>query len=317
MNQSAPTARLRLEEHVAVVTGGTRGIGEGIVRRFVEEDAKVVFSGRSSGKGKALEEELKPNVAFYRADAASASETEALMKFTAERFGRLDCVVNNAGVGGEGGPIAGTSVEGFNKSLALLLGGTFLGIKYAVPLMQSGGTIINIASVASLTGGYGSHAYIAAKFGVVGLTKSVSLELAERGIRVNAICPGGIATAIYAPIGGEMSADLIERTPEIVEPWIAEVLPLGRAGFPVEIANAALWLASSESNFVTEHTLTVDAGLTAGRTWSQCFIELISYGNVSGQRRRRLRSPPSALTPDRRASAPPLRLLGCPETCPQ
>jgi NAD(P)-dependent dehydrogenase (short-subunit alcohol dehydrogenase family) len=97
----------------------------------------------------------------------------------------------------------------------------------------------------------------------------VALELAERGIRVNAICPGGIATAIYAPIGGEMSADLIERTPDIVEPWLAEVLPLGRAGFPVEIANAALWLASSESNSVTGHALTVDGGLTAGRTWSQ------------------------------------------------
>ena len=168
MNQLSASARLRLENQVAVVTGGTRGIGEGIVRRFVEEGAKVVFSGRSSEKGKALEEELAPKVAFYQADAASATDTEALMKFTVQRFGRLDCVVNNAGVGGEGGPIAGTSVEGFNKSIALLLGGTFLGIKYAVPLMQSGGTIINIASVASLTGGYGPHAYTAAKFGVVG-----------------------------------------------------------------------------------------------------------------------------------------------------
>jgi NAD(P)-dependent dehydrogenase (short-subunit alcohol dehydrogenase family) len=178
MDQITPTARLRLENQVAVVTGGSRGIGEGIVRRFVEEDAKVVFSSRSQEKGKALEKELSPNVAFYQADAASASDTEALMKFTVERFGRLDCVVNNAGVGGEGGPIAGTSVEGFNKSIGLLLGGTFLGIKYAVPLMQTGGTIINIASVASLLGGYGSHAYTAAKFGVVGLTKSVALELA-------------------------------------------------------------------------------------------------------------------------------------------
>jgi NAD(P)-dependent dehydrogenase (short-subunit alcohol dehydrogenase family) len=111
---------------------------------------------------------------------------------------------------GIGGPIAGTSVEGFNKSIPLLLGGTFLGVKYAVRHMQSGGTIINIASVAGLTGGYGSHAYTAAKFGVVGLTKSVSLELEERGIRVNAICPGGIATAIYAPIGGEISVRLSE-----------------------------------------------------------------------------------------------------------
>ena len=151
--------------------------------------------------------------------------------------------------------------------------------RIACSWMKSG-TIINISSVSGVAAGYRPHACTAAKFGVVELTKSVALELAERGIRVNAICPGGIATAIYAPIGGEMSAELIERTPDIVEPWLAEVLPLGRAGFPVEIANAALWLASSESNFVTGHALTVDAGLTAGRTWShmlsECSDELVS-----------------------------------------
>jgi NAD(P)-dependent dehydrogenase (short-subunit alcohol dehydrogenase family) len=269
MNQAANTSRLRLENQVAVVTGGSRGIGEGVVRRFVEEGAKVVFSDLLTAKANALEAELGKGAVFYQADATKPSETEALMKFAVDRFGRLDCVVNNAGAGGEGGPIAGISVEGFNKSIALLLGGTFFGVKYALPHLQSGGTIINIASVAGLAGGYSSHAYTAAKFGVVGLTKSVSLELAERGIRVNAICPGGIATAIYAPVGGEMSAELIERTPEIVEPWLAEVLPLGRAGFPVDIANAALWLASSESSFVTGEVLTVDGGLTAGRRWSQ------------------------------------------------
>jgi NAD(P)-dependent dehydrogenase (short-subunit alcohol dehydrogenase family) len=126
MTQSAPTARLRLEDQVAVVTGGSRGIGEGIVKRFVEEGAKVVFSDLLNEKGKALEEELGERVAFYRADATSPSETEALMKFAVERFGRLDCVVNNAGVGGEGGPIAGTSVEGFNKSIATVARRNFL-----------------------------------------------------------------------------------------------------------------------------------------------------------------------------------------------
>jgi NAD(P)-dependent dehydrogenase (short-subunit alcohol dehydrogenase family) len=269
MNQLAPSSRLRLENQVAVVTGGARGIGAGIVRRFVEEGARVVFSDVLNEKGKPLEEELGKNAAFYPADATSPADTEALMKFAVDHFGRLDCVVNNAGAAGEGGPIAGTSVEGFNQSIALLLGGTFLGIKYGVQLMESRGTIINIASVAGLTGGYGSHAYTAAKFGVVGLTKSVALELAELGIRVNAICPGGIATAIYAPVAGGMSAELIERAPDIVAPWLAEALPLGRSGFPLEIANAALWLASSESSFVTGHALTVDAGLTAGRRWSQ------------------------------------------------
>jgi NAD(P)-dependent dehydrogenase (short-subunit alcohol dehydrogenase family) len=191
------------------------------------------------------------------------------MKFAVERFGKLDCVVNNAGAGGEGGPIAGTSVEGFNKSIALLLGGPFLGIKYAVPHLQSGGTIINIASVAGVAGGFGPDAYTAAKFGVVGLTKSVALELAERGIRVNAICPGGTATFIWAPIFPELSADLVEQIPDLVKPWVGEDKPLGRAGLPGDIANAALWLASSESSWVTGQALAVDGGLTAGRAWSQ------------------------------------------------
>jgi NAD(P)-dependent dehydrogenase (short-subunit alcohol dehydrogenase family) len=220
-------------------------------------------------KGKALEEELGKNAAFHRADATSPSDTEALMKFAVDRFGRLDCVVNNAGAGGEGGPIAETSVEGFDRSITLLLRGPFLGIKYAVPHMQSGATIINIASVGDLVGGYGPHAYTAAKFGVVGLTKSVALELAERGIRVNAICPGGTATWIWAPIFPEMPADLVEQIPELVKPWAGADKPLGRAGVPADIANAALWLASGESSWVTGQALVVDGGLTAGRAWSQ------------------------------------------------
>jgi NAD(P)-dependent dehydrogenase (short-subunit alcohol dehydrogenase family) len=268
MAQSPSLARLRLENQVAVVTGGARGIGAGIVRRFVEEGAQVVFSDLLNEKGKALNEELGKNVVFYRADATSPSDTEALMKFAVERFGRLDCVVNNAGAGAERGPIADISVEGFDRSIALLLRGPFLGIKYAIPHMESG-TIINIASVAGITAGLSSHPYTAAKWGLVGLTKSVALELAERGIRVNAICPGGTATWIWAPAYPEMPADMVERTPEIVEPWLAAGAPLGRAGFPADIANAALWLASSESSFVTGHALVVDGGLTAGRRWSE------------------------------------------------
>jgi NAD(P)-dependent dehydrogenase (short-subunit alcohol dehydrogenase family) len=282
MNHLHPSAKPRLENQVAVVTGGTRGIGEGIVRRFFQEGARVVFSGRSHKRGKAIEEELGKDVTFFPADATSSSDTQALMDFAAEHFGRLDCVVNNAGWGGEGGPIAGISVEGFDQSIALLLRGPFLGIKYALPHMQSG-TIINIASVASLAGVYSTHAYTAAKFGLVGLTKSVALELAERGIRVNAICPGGTATAIFSRIYPDLPAEWIERTPEIVEPWIAAGTPLGRSGFPVDIANAALWLASSESSFVTGHALVVDGGLTLGRPWSRM---LDSYDRL----RDRLRS---------------------------
>jgi NAD(P)-dependent dehydrogenase (short-subunit alcohol dehydrogenase family) len=270
MDQLPPSARLRLENQVAVVTGGARGIGAGIVRRFVEEGARVVFSDLLNEKGKILEDELGKKVAFYRADATSPAETEALMNFAVEHFGRLDCVVNNAGAGGEGGPISEVSVQGFQRSLNLLLLGTFLGIKYCVPHMERG-AIINIASIAGLTGGFASsHGYTTAKFGVVGLTKSVALELAERGIRVNAICPGSIATAIFTrAVDPEMPADLLERAPEIVEPWLAGGTPLGRAGLPSDVANAALWLASDESSFVTGHALVVDGGLTAGVRWSQ------------------------------------------------
>jgi NAD(P)-dependent dehydrogenase (short-subunit alcohol dehydrogenase family) len=268
MDQFVPSSKLRLENQVAVVTGGARGLGAGIVSRFVEEGARVVFSDLLNERGKALEEEFGQNVAFYRADATSAPDTEALMDFAVQRFGRLDCVVNNAGTGGVRGPIAEIPVEGFDQSIALLLRGPFLGIKYAVPHMK-GGTIINIASISGITAGYSPHVYTAAKFGIVGLTKSVALELAEQGIRVNAICPGKMATYIWAKVYPDMPADLVERVPEITEPWLAEGVPLGRAGFPADIANAALWLASSESSFVTGQAIVVDGGLTSGRPWSQ------------------------------------------------
>jgi 3alpha(or 20beta)-hydroxysteroid dehydrogenase len=133
MNQPAPSAKLRLENQVAVVTGGARGIGAGIVKRFVEEGARVVFSDLMNEKGKGLEAELGKNVAFYQADATSPSDTEALMNFAVGHFGRLDCVVNNAGAGGEAGPVSEVSFQGFQESVKLLLLGTFLGIKYCVP----------------------------------------------------------------------------------------------------------------------------------------------------------------------------------------
>jgi len=268
MDQFVPSSKLRLENQVAVVTGGARGLGAGIVSRFVEGGARVVFSDLLNEKGKVLEEEFGQNVAFYRADATSAPDTEALMDFAVQRFGRLDCVVNNAGTGGVRGPITEIPVEGFDQSIALLLRGPFLGIKYAVPHMK-GGTIINIASISGITAGYSPHVYTAAKFGIVGLTKSVALELAEQGIRVNAICPCKMATYIWARVYPDMPADLVERVPEITEPWLAEGVPLGRAGLPADIANAALWLASSESSFVTGQAIVVDGGLTSGRPWSQ------------------------------------------------
>ncbi len=138
-------------------------------------------------------------------------------------------------------------------------------------------------SISGITAGYSPHIYTAGKFGVVGLTKSVALELAERGIRVNAICPGRIATAIFSGILPDMPADIVDRSPEIAEPWLAEGVPLGRAGFPADIANTALWLASSESSYITGQVLVVDGGLTSGRPWSQML-------NASDQLRERFQS---------------------------
>jgi NAD(P)-dependent dehydrogenase (short-subunit alcohol dehydrogenase family) len=128
------TSSPKLENQVAVVTGGARGIGAGIVRRFVQEGARVVFSDLLHDKGKALEEEVGEKALFYPADSTSPVDVEALMKFAVERFGGLDCLVNNAGAAAEGGPIAGISVEGFDRAIALLLRGPFLGIKFAVKL---------------------------------------------------------------------------------------------------------------------------------------------------------------------------------------
>ena len=262
IDSSQPT--LPLNQQVAIVTGGARGIGAAIVRRFVREGAHIVFSDILWDEGKALEAEIGASARFMRADSTDPSDIEKLVESTLNWFGKLDCLVNNAGAGGVSGPIAEVSIEGFDQTVALLLRGPFLGIKFASPHMK-GGSIINIASISGLRGGYSPHIYCAAKFGVIGLTKTVSLELAERGIRVNAICPAGIPSAIFA--GPQASTELARKTPAIVEPLLAEGVPLARAGSPDEIANAALFLASSQSAYITGQEIVVDGGLSVGVPW--------------------------------------------------
>ena len=186
------------------------------------------------------------------------------------KFGRLDCVFNNAGIPGLGGPIANIPTEEFDMVIAVLLRGVFLGIKHAAPIMcqQRSGSIISTASIAGIRTGFGSHVYSAAKAAVIQLTKSTARELGESNVRVNCICPGGIATAIHG-ISLGLATQVADQTIEPMKMVLETVQPIPRAGVPADIAQAALWLASDESSFVTGHELVVDGGITLGRKWSE------------------------------------------------
>ena len=256
----------RLDGKVAVITGGASGMGEGTVRRFVDEGARVVIADIQDAKGHTLADTLGGAAVYQRVDVADEGEVKAAVKRAVDEFGRLDCMFNNAGFGGAIGPIETTPVEDYDRTMNVLLRGVFLGMKHAAPVMkaQGAGSIISTASVAGLGGGRGPHIYSAAKAAVINLTRSVALELGESGVRVNCICPGGIATPLLAKgLGGG------EDAVEMIRVALAGFQSIKRGGLPEDIANAALWLASDESSFVNGHALVVDGGLTAGTMWSQ------------------------------------------------
>jgi NAD(P)-dependent dehydrogenase (short-subunit alcohol dehydrogenase family) len=171
---------------------------------------------------------------------------------------------NNAGFGGAIGPIDEIPVDEFDVTMGILLRGVFLGMKHAAPVMkqQGSGSIVSTASVAGLNGGMGPHIYCAAKAGVINLTRSVALELAEHNVRVNCICPGAIATPLIA--GGMGGTD---EAVEAMKPVLANFQPIQRSGEGRDIANAALWLSSDDASFVTGQAIIVDGGLTAGPMW--------------------------------------------------
>jgi len=249
----------RLDGRVAVVTGAASGIGAGTARRFVEEGARVVVADLQVEPGEVLAGELGAAAVFTRTDVTSEGDIAAAVDLAVSEFGRLDVMFNNAGVIGAVGPIADTPVEAWDNTLAILLRGVFLGMKHAARVMipQQSGVIISTSSTAGIVGGLGPHAYTAAKHGVIGLTKSVANELAQYGIRVNAISPGNTATAMTATVtgsGGDVDA-AAER--------IAAMSPLGYSGFPEDIAAAAAYLASDDARYVSGHTLVVDAGQTS------------------------------------------------------
>ena len=255
---------MRLDRKVSVITGAASGIGEATAKRFIEEGAYVVIGDIQDERGIQLAEELGPNARFQHCDVTKEESVASLMAYTNNEFGKIDIVMNNAGIVGNRGPIATIPAEEFKVTLDILLFGTFLGIKYAAQYMQENksGVIINIASTAGVTGGLGPHVYAAAKHGVVGLTKNVAAELCRSGIRVNCIAPGSTVTPLVAAAYMDDHNNLEEVT-EVVR---SKSPILNRPGLPIDVANAALYLASDESGNTNGHCLVVDGGVTTGST---------------------------------------------------
>ena len=247
----------RLQGQVAIITGGASGIGEGTARLFVENGARCVIVDIQPDRGEALAAELGDVATFVRADVGREDDVAAAVAAAVERFGRLDCMFNNAGILGAVGPIADLDASAWQRSMSVLLDSVFFGIKHAAKVMipQGSGTIINTTSTAGLRAGLGPHVYTTAKHAVVGLTGSVANELGPHGIRVNGIAPGATVSALTAALSTGDHANLDEAANKI-----GRRAPLGRPGVPRDIANAALFLASEESSWVNGTVLVVDAG---------------------------------------------------------
>jgi NAD(P)-dependent dehydrogenase (short-subunit alcohol dehydrogenase family) len=248
-----------MEGRVAVVTGAAAGIGRATAVAFALEGARVVVSDVNDMGGRETERligEAGGEAIYVRADVSRQLDVEALIARSVKEFGRLDFAFNNAGIEGESNSTTECSEENWDRVMAINLKGVWLCMKYEVEQMlkQGGGAIVNCSSIAGLIGFQGIPAYTASKHGLLGLTKTAALEYAARGIRVNAICPGVIRTAMIDRFTGgskEAEEQLVSRE------------PIGRMGTPEEIASAVLWLCSDGAGFVTGHPLVVDGGWVA------------------------------------------------------
>lgn len=257
----------RLEGKVALITGGSSGIGEATVRLFVSEGCEVVIADIQDERGLALAEEVGAD--YVHMDVSSEDDVKKGIDFTVGKHGRLDCVFNNAGIAGAVGGLDEVTAEAFDRTLAVNLRGVFLGTKYAARQMrrQGCGSIINTASVAAIRTGYGNHIYSASKAGVIQFTKSVSMELGEDNIRVNCVLPGFIPTPMIAMARG-VPADEAESKLDVIKDAFKGAQPIQRPGSVDDVAKAALWLASDDSSFVNGQTIAIDGGATGGRMWS-------------------------------------------------
>jgi len=251
--------RVKLENKVALITGGGSGIGQATALLFGKEGAKVVVADYKEDAGKETIELISKNggeATFVLADVSKSENVQNMIRQAVKKYGKLDIVVNNAGIEGQLAPTADCSEENLDRVIAVNLRGVFLGMKYAIQQMlkQGSGVIINTASVAGIVGWKNLPAYSASKGGIIQLTRVAALEYATRNIRINAICPGVILTPMVERVTGGKE-ELIKQ--------FTEIEPVKRMGRPEEVAALALFLASDDSSFITGAAIPVDGGYTA------------------------------------------------------
>ncbi|HEX4108866.1 MAG TPA: glucose 1-dehydrogenase [Solirubrobacteraceae bacterium] len=241
----------RLEGKVAVVTGGGSGIGAATVEAFHAEGAKVLVAD-ISGLQDQVAEKCGDGVVATRADVSESADVQAMLKAAVDEFGKLDIIHNNAGIDGEVAPTGEMTEEQFDQVWAINGRGVWLGMRYGIPILLAGGggSIINTASMASMVAFPGMNGYCAAKGAVLMMTRTAAAEYAGQGIRVNAICPGAIRTAITDSLPPELIKGVVDAT------------PVGRFADPSEVASLAVYLASDESRFVTGAGMLIDGGYT-------------------------------------------------------
>ncbi len=247
---------LTVHGKTALITGAGSGIGKATAELFAREGAKVIVSDINEVHGNSVVDSITNcggEAFFFKADASIPEDNNELVKETIKRFGSLDIAVNNAGIGGPLALTAEYPFDGWQKVIDVNLSGVFYGMRYQIPAMlEKGGSIINVASILGMVATRLSPAYIAAKHGVIGLTKAAAIEYADKKIRINSIGPGYINTPL-----------VINTLDEVTRGTLARMHPMGRLGEPEEVAELLLWLGSSRSSFVTGSYYSVDGGYLA------------------------------------------------------